>query len=80
MCHQMETFSALLAFRAVSSPVAGEFPAQRPVTRGFDVFFDLPETTDEQTMETPVIWDDIALIMTSLECRIFQSQCPKFFF
>ena len=39
--HQMETFSALLAFSAGNSPVAGEFPAQRPLTRGFDVFFDL---------------------------------------
>ena len=37
----METFSALLAFRAVNSPVTGEFPAQRPVTRSFDVYFDL---------------------------------------
>ena len=39
--HQMETFSALLAICAGNSPVSGEFPAQRPVTRGFDVFFDL---------------------------------------
>ena len=39
--HQMETFSALLAFYAGNSPVAGEFPAQRPVTQSFDVFFDL---------------------------------------
>ena len=39
--HQMETFSALLAICAGNSPVPGEFPAQRPVTRGFDVFFDL---------------------------------------
>ena len=38
---QMETFSALLAFSAGNSPVPGEFPAQRPVTRSFDVFFDL---------------------------------------
>ena len=37
----METFSALLALSAGNSPVTGEFPAQRPVTRGFDVFFDL---------------------------------------
>ena len=34
--HQMETFSALLAF---GSP--NECPAQRPATRSFDVFFDL---------------------------------------
>ena len=40
--HQMETFSALLALCAGNSPVPGEFPSQRPVTRGFDVFFDLP--------------------------------------
>ena len=39
--HQMETFSALLAFCAGNSPVTGKFPAQRPVTRSFDVFFDL---------------------------------------
>ena len=39
--HQMETFSALLAICAGNSPIAGEFPAQRPVTRSFDVFFDL---------------------------------------
>ena len=37
----METFSALLAHCGKNSPVAGEFPAQRPVTRSFDVFFDL---------------------------------------
>ena len=35
--HQMETFSALLAICAGNSPI----PAQRPVTRSFDVFFDL---------------------------------------
>ena len=39
--HQMETFSALLAFCAGNSPVTGEFPPQRPVTRSFDVFLDL---------------------------------------
>ena len=35
------TFSALLAFCAGYSPVPGEYPVQRPVTRSFDVFFDL---------------------------------------
>ena len=39
--HQMETFSTLLAICAGNSSVTGEFPAQRPVTRSFDVFFDL---------------------------------------
>ena len=37
----METFPALLAICAGNSPVLGEFPAQRPVTQSFDVFFDL---------------------------------------
>ena len=40
--NQMETFSALLAICTGNSPVTGEFRAQRPVTRSFDVFFDLP--------------------------------------
>ena len=39
--NQMETFSALLASCAWNSPVPGEFPTQRPVTRNLDVFFDL---------------------------------------
>ena len=39
--HQMETFSALLALCAGNSPVPGEFPPQRSVTRSFDVIFDL---------------------------------------
>ena len=39
--HQMETFSTLLAIYAGNSPVTGEFPSQSPVTRSFDVFFDL---------------------------------------
>ena len=37
----METFPALLAICAGNSPVTGEFPTQKPVTRIFDVFFDL---------------------------------------
>ena len=39
--HQMETYSALLAICAGNSLTTGEFPAQRPVTRSFGVFFDL---------------------------------------
>ena len=45
----MEAFSTLLALCAGNSPVTGEFPSQRPVTRNFDdVFFDL---RFEQTVE-----------------------------
>ena len=38
--HQMEIFSALLILWAGNSPVTGEFPSQRSVTRSFGVFFD----------------------------------------
>ena len=51
----METFSALPAFCVGHSPATGEFPAQRPVTRSFDIFFDLRNRIDKQTMETAVI-------------------------
>ena len=39
--HQMEIFSALLVLCVGNSPAIGEFPAQRPVTRSFGIFFDL---------------------------------------
>ena len=62
----METFSALLALCVGNSPVTGEFPSQRPVTRSFDVFFDLHMKKIEWTIEAPGIWEAIALIMTSM--------------
>ena len=40
--HQMETFFALLAICTGNSTVTGEFPTQRPLTRSFDIFVDLP--------------------------------------
>ena len=39
--HHMETFFALLALCVGNSPVTGEFPTQRPVTRNFVFFHDL---------------------------------------
>ena len=39
--HHAEVFSAWLAICAGNSPVPGEFPTQGPVTRSFNVFFDL---------------------------------------
>ena len=39
--HQMETISALLPLCVGNPPVTGEFPAQRPVTRSWDVCSDL---------------------------------------
>ena len=44
----------------------GEFPSQRPVTRTFDVFFDLHLLNKmlSKTIVRLVIWDTIAPIMT----------------
>ena len=39
--HRMETFSALLALCEGNPPVTGGFPSQRPVTRSFDILFDM---------------------------------------
>ena len=39
--HQTETFSVLLALCVGNLLDTGDSPSQRPVTRGFDVFFDL---------------------------------------
>ena len=65
-CHQMDIFSALLAIRAVT----GEFCAQRPVTRNFDVIFD-PRLNKRlnKTMVRLVIWDAIVSNKTSLQRR-----------
>ena len=64
----MEKFSALLALCAGNPPVTGEFPSQRQVTRIFDVFFDLRpnKRLSKQSGVRLVIWDAVALIMTSL--------------
>ena len=49
------------------SPVTIVFPAQRPVTRSFDISFDLQnsEWMFEQAIMKLLIWDTITLIMTS---------------
>ena len=60
----MEAFSALLALCEGNSPVDSHKKA-----RDADLWcspWPAPEQTAKQTIETPVIWDDIALIMTSL--------------
>ena len=68
--HQMETFPALLALCAGNSPVIGELPTQRPVTRSFDVFFDLRLDKRLSGDLRLVIWDAVAFIMTSLYCEV----------
>ena len=64
--HQVETFSALLAICAGNSPVPSEFPAQRPVTRSFDVSLICARINRWVNNRKLVIWYVIAPIMTSL--------------
>ena len=66
--HRMETF----VFR-VTGPLCGEFTGHRwiPLTKASDAelwcfLWSPPEPTVKQTIDTPVIWGNIALIMTSL--------------
>ena len=60
-------------------PVTDGFPSQRPVMRSFDIFlWSVPEHTVEKTIETPVIWDDIAIIMASLPCVFLDISMGRF--
>ena len=62
-CHLMETFSALLAICAGNALVPDEFPAQRPVTRSFDIFFDVRPNKRLSKQLRLVIWDAVARII-----------------
>ena len=62
----MGKFPALLAPCEGNSLVTGEFPSQRPVTRSFDVSFDLHGTNGWANHQDPGIQDAFALVMTSL--------------
>ena len=71
--HQMETFSVLLALCQGNPPVIGGFPSQRPVTRSFDIFFDmhlnkrLSKQSGRRWFETPycLLWRRCKAISTS---------------
>ena len=78
--HQMETFSALLTICAGNSPVIGQFPAQRPMTRSCSVFFDqrMNKRLRKQWRSRLVIWDAIVPIMTSLLWFFFQLRCDVY--
>ena len=73
-------FSAKLALCAGNSPVSGEFPSQRPVTRSFDVFFDLRlnKQLSKQSwgwwFETPSrpLWRQCNELHALLRCCTFQ--------
>ena len=62
----METFSALLALCEGKTTVDRGIPLTKASDVELDVFFDLRLKTVEQTIEKLVVWDAIALIMTSV--------------
>ena len=70
----METFSALLANCAGNSPVTGEFPAQRPVTRSFDVFFylrlnkRLSKHDFLALYHCDILWEELLRLSTYVMC------------
>ena len=86
----METFSALLAHNAGNSPVIGEFPSQRPVTRSFGAFFDLrlnkrlSKQSKRRWFETPSrsLWRHCNVVENSgqyqtLKCRFDRRNIAK---
>ena len=62
---QMETFSVLLALCEGIPLVTGGFPTKASDAERCCFLWSAPEKTAEQTIETPVIWDAIAVIMMS---------------
>ena len=62
----MEAFSTLLAICEGNPSVTGGFHAKASVVELWNFLWSAPEQTIEQPNEALVIWDAIALIMTSL--------------
>ena len=75
-CYQMETFSTLLVICAGNSPVPGEFPAQRPVTRSFDVFFDL-RLNKRLSKQSWGWWFDSLSRILWRHCNEYDSTCTS---
>ena len=72
--HQIETFSAFLAICVGNSPVPGEFPAQRPVTQSFDVFFDL-RLNKRLSKLWWGWWIETPSCSLSRHCNVIQNNC-----
>ena len=74
--HQMETFSALLAIFAGNSPITGKFPAQRPVTRSYDILFD-PHLIKRSSKESRGCWCEMPSPSLWRHCNTLSlSLCP----
>ena len=67
------TFTALLALCKRTPSVIGGFPFTKASDTGFWWFLrSAPEQTDEQTIDTPVIWDAIAVIKDRAHLSTFK--------
>ena len=68
--HEIEIFSALLAFCAGNSLVTGEFPSQRQVTRSFDSFVDL-RLNKGLSIQSRLWWLETPSRSLWLHCNVF---------
>ena len=66
--------STLLAIRAGNSPVTGEFPAQRPVTRSFDIFFNL-RLNERLSKQSWGWWHETNPLWRHCNILLFRSSC-----
>ena len=72
----METFSALLVLCTRNSLVTGEFPSQRPVTRSFDVFFDL-RLNKRLSKQSRRWWFETPLRSLWRHCNVSSTPCSQ---
>ena len=73
--HQMEAFSALLVLCAGNSPITGEYPSQRPVTRSFDVYFYL-RLNKRLSKQSWVWWFETPLRSLWCHCNDYTANGP----
>ena len=74
----METFCALLVLCARNSPVNDELPSQRPVTRSFDVFFDL-RLNKRLSKQSRRRWFETPLRSLWRHCNVNSTPCSQAF-
>ena len=71
---QMKAFSVWLGFCEGNPPVTGRFFTKASDAELWWFIWSAPEQTVEQTLETLVIWDAIAFIMTSLQYNVLRAK------
>ena len=71
--HQMETFSALLILCEGNSPITGEFPSQRPMTRSFDIFSLICTKTKWLSKPSRPSWFETPSLSLWRHCNVHQN-------